>query len=113
MPYLVTGICNNCGICCLSESLGGFMLENPCIELGEDRCKFYTDDEQGHCLVMQANRVYPKVRDRFGKKMTAEQIAWFEHNCPIWPARARDVQALVDGKFELPLGCGFSIEETP
>lgn len=116
MPWLVTGNCNHCGVCCLAESLGGFMRENPCIELGEDRCKFFTDDvdptigKYGHCLVMQANRVYPKVRDRFGNKMTDEQIAWFEHNCPMWPARVKDIEALVDGLFELPSTCNYSIE---
>ena len=85
------------------------MLENPCIELGEDRCKFYTNDGHGHCLVMQANCVYAKVRDRFGEKMTAEQIRWFEHNCPVWPARARDAQALAAGRFQLPLTCGYEL----
>ena len=119
MPWLVTGSCNHCGVCCLSESLGGFMLENPCIELGEDRCKFFTDDydpeigKYGHCLIMQAKRVYPKVRDRFGNRMTDAQIAWFEHNCPMWPARAKDIQALIDRKFELPPECNFEIVWVP
>lgn len=33
------GECNHCGVCCLRE--GGLMMENPCFELGEDKCKFY------------------------------------------------------------------------
>ena len=86
------------------------MLENPCIERGQDRCLFYTDDERGHCLVMQANCVYAKVRDRFGEKMNAEQIKWFEHNCPVWPSRAKDVQALANGRFVLPSTCGFVLK---
>ena len=116
MPWIVSGSCANCGVCCLCEKLGGFMLENPCIERGQDRCKFYTDDvdseigKYGHCLIMQANRVYPKVRDRFGAKMNDEQIAWFEHNCVMWPMRIKDITALRDELFELPPTCGFSIE---
>jgi len=90
------------------------MLENPCIERGQDRCKFYTEtasgDKYGHCLIMQANRNYNRVRDRFGDKMTVAQIVWFEHNCPVWPARVKDIQALRDGLFELPVTCGFTIE---
>ena len=117
MPWIISGLCINCGVCCLDESSGGFMLENPCIERGQDRCKFFTDDiapeigKYGHCLVMQANRVYPKVRDRFGNKMNAEQITWFEYNCVWWPARVQDIQALREGLFDLPPTCGFSITE--
>lgn len=115
MPWTMTGSCAHCGVCCLSEALGGFMLENPCISLGEDRCKFYTDDvdagqKYGHCLVMQAQRRYTRVRDRFGDRMTAEQVRWFEHNCPDWPARAKDLRALRDGRFQLPPTCGFMLE---
>ena len=95
------------------------MLENPCIELGEDRCKFFTDDvdtgmgKYGHCLVMQADRKYAKVRDRFGNKMTDKQIAWFEHNCVMWPARVKDIQDLRDGNFDLPPECNFELTWVP
>ncbi len=114
MPWLVTGSCAHCGICCLAQSLGGPLLENPCIELGQDRCLFYTDDVDtgtrfGHCLILQANRNYNRVRDRFGIKINDAQIAWFEHNCVFWPVRIKDIQALRDGLFELPPECNFEL----
>jgi len=117
MPWVVTGTCNHCGICCKRE--GGIIVENPMIELHEDRCKFYTDDidetmsKYGHCLIMQANMVYPKVRDRYGNKMTDEQIAWFEHNCPGWPQDTRRLQELIDGLWAIPEYCNFKFEEVP
>lgn len=115
MPWIVTGNCNHCGLCCKRE--GGLIVENPCIELHEDHCKFYADsaDETryGHCLIMQAKRNYNKVRDRYGNKITADQIRWFEHNCPAWPTDTRRLQELIDGLWELPAYCNYKFEEVP
>lgn len=115
MSWVMSGSCAHCGVCCLHEDLGGFMRENPCISLGEDRCKFYTDDvdtgtRYGHCRIKQVSDNYNRVRDKNGDRMTDAQIAWYEHNCRLWPARVKDIQALRDGLWELPATCGFSIE---
>lgn len=111
MPWLVTGNCNHCGACCKPP----VMVENPCMIKGDTECLFYTDDvdtgtQYGHCLIKQANDNYNRVRDKNGDKMTDVQIAWYEHNCRLWPARVKDIQALRDGLFELPPTCGFSME---
>ena len=36
MPLVKVGQCSHCGKCCLRA--GGLMVENPMIDLGEDRC---------------------------------------------------------------------------
>ena len=111
MPWIITGSCNHCGLCCKPPVI----IENPCIELGQDRCLFYADETDpeiskfGHCLIMQANRNYNRVRDRFGNKMNQEQIDWFEHNCVMWPTRVKDIQALIDELFDLPPECNFEL----
>ncbi len=91
------------------------MLENPMMELGQERCKFYTDDvdireRYGHCLVMRVSQ--PKnAKDINGNKITKEQLDWYNHNCSVWPKRVKDLQQLLEGLYELPSGCGFYIEE--
>ena len=116
MGWVITGSCTHCGKCCKNVSLGGFMLENPCMDPSWDYCAFYTDDVDpslgkfGHCLIMQAKRNYRRVRDRFGNKMTEEQIRWFEENCPQWPSTPRDINDIVSGRVKLPPECGFSIK---
>ncbi|GAI75618.1 unnamed protein product, partial [marine sediment metagenome] len=62
------------------------MLENPCIDHGEDRCKFYVDKVNnqvyGHCLILgRGHKPITVVRDRFNRKITPEQIVWFNDNC--------------------------------
>ncbi|MGC9361098.1 MAG: hypothetical protein ACP5G7_12150 [Anaerolineae bacterium] len=89
------------------------MLDNPCMDPSWDRCAFYTDDvagKRGHCLVMQANRNYARVRDRFGNPMTKEQVRWFEANCVDWPQTAKDAQDIGEGRIKLPPECGYSVE---
>jgi len=66
MPFIKLGSCNQCGLCCRPP----VMVENPCIELGEDRCKFYVDELNnqlyGHCLIYgRGNKPITAVRDRF------------------------------------------------
>lgn len=104
-----TGQCNHCGKCCLSMKLGGPMLENPCIELHEDRCKFYVDEVNdklyGHCLVHGRQGAIKKVKDRFGNKIIPEQIAWFEQNCIDYPL-AKDAEA----GYYTPPECSFRFE---
>jgi len=90
--------------------LGGLMLENPCIELHEDRCKFYVDklnDQQyGHCLIYgRGGKPIEKVRDRFGNTITEAQIRWFNENCIDYP-RVEDMEA----GYMPPEGCGFTVE---
>lgn len=104
------GECNHCGKCCLSIKLGGLMLENPCIELGEDRCKFYVDELQegkyGHCLILgRRSLTITSVKDRLGNKITKAQIKWFEQNCPDYPTE-KDIES---GHKLLP-ECSFSFE---
>lgn len=108
MPLIKIGNCNNCGKCCLRE--GGLMVENPCIELSEERCKFYVDElnnqKYGHCLIFGRGRKPIKaVRDRYGNKITDVQIRWFKDNCPDYPT-VEDIEA---GHQLLP-ECGFSFE---
>jgi len=83
------------------------MLENPCITLGEDRCKFYTDIENpesyGHCLIFGRQGSIERVRDRFGKLITPEQIKWFNENCIDYPS----VDDIKKGHLP-PTGCGFT-----
>jgi len=101
-----SGDCNHCGKCCLRE--GGVISENPCIGLGEDRCKFYTENLNnklyGHCLIYGGTAI-KKVKDRFGKTITQEQIDWFNQNCVDYPT-VEDVGAGV----EPPLECSFTFK---
>jgi len=106
MLYTLTGNCNHCGKCCKPP----VMLENPCIDKGEDRCKFYTDSENsylyGHCLIYgRGNKPIKVVKDRFGKTITDEQIKWFNENCLYYPS----VQDVERGYTLLP-ECSFSFE---
>ncbi|MBA7695799.1 hypothetical protein ES703_104435 [subsurface metagenome] len=85
------------------------MVENPMIELHEDRCKFYVDELNnqlyGHCLIYgRGNKPITVVRDRFNKKITDEQIQWFNDNCIDYPA-AEDLEA-----GRCPPECSFSFE---
>jgi len=110
MLYTKIGSCNNCGKCCLSVELGGLMLENPCIELGEDRCKFYIDTLQvgmyGHCLILgRGGKPITTVKDSKGNKITDAQIRWFNDNCPVYPT-SEDIEA---GHLLLP-SCSFGFE---
>ena len=106
MPLIKVGSCSNCGKCCLPP----VMVENPCIDLGEDRCKFYRDEVgpemYGHCLVLgRGAKPIKTVKDRFGNKITDEQIVWFNDNCLNYPS-VEDIEA---GHQLLP-ECSFSFE---
>jgi len=108
MPLIKVGSCSNCGVCCLRA--GGLMVENPCIDLDEDRCKFYVDklitQKYGHCLIFgRGGKPIELVKDRDGNKITLEQIEWFNDNCPNYPT-LEDMEA---GHTLLP-ECGFSFE---
>jgi len=101
-----SGVCNHCGKCCMPP----VMVENPCIELGEDRCKFYTDEvnnqKYGHCLIWgRGAKPITTVRDRFGNKITDAQIKWFNDNCIDYPS-AEDAEA----GYLPPPECSFSFE---
>ncbi|MBA7704538.1 hypothetical protein ES703_113352 [subsurface metagenome] len=109
MSLVKIGSCNRCGQCCLSMKLGGPMLENPCIELHEDRCKFYVDQvndqKYGHCLIYgRGRKPIGAVRDRYGNKITDAQIRWFNDNCIDYPS-AEDL-----GAGRCPAECSFSFE---
>lgn len=99
------GQCNNCGKCCKPP----IMLENPCIELGEDRCKFFTDTDNakqyGHCLIYGRRGSIKRVKDRFGKTIIESQIKWFNDNCIDYPL-AEDCEA---GVYP-PSECSFTFE---
>ena len=108
MPWVVTGTCSHCGACCKPP----VVVDNPCMVKGDTKCLFYSDDPQegkfGHCLILgRGNKPIKNVRDRLGNRITDEQIAWFEANCPQWPTQC--VAQLVRGDFELPETCAFSI----
>ena len=80
MIYAIKGLCDHCGKCCLSTKLGGLMLENPCIELGEDRCKFYVDEINdqlyGHCLIFAKGvSLISTVKDSKGNKKAQTEPA--------------------------------------
>ena len=105
MPLTKLGSCNNCGKCCMPP----VMSENPCIDRGQDRCKFYVDQlntyQYGHCLIYgRGNKPIASVKDSKGSKITQAQIDWFNQNCLYFP---KDKDA---GKFKLPSECGFSFE---
>ena len=104
-----TGECNHCGKCCLRE--GGLMVENPMIELHEDRCKFYMDrlknQEYGHCLIFsRGKKPIEIVKDRYGNNITPKQIKWFGDNCVNYPT-AEDVEA----GHNLLSECSFKFEK--
>lgn len=106
-PMIRKGECIHCGKCCKLP----VMLENPMIEHGEDRCKFYiekvNDKLYGHCLIYgHGIKQIKTAKDRFGKKITDEQIKWFNENCIEYP-RVKDAEAGIMP----PEGCGFSFEE--
>ena len=106
MPIIRIGNCNHCGKCCLPP----VMVENPCIERGEDRCKFYVEIDNGklygHCLIYgRGNKPIKNVKDRFGNKITDGQIAWFNQNCIDYP-HTKDAEA---GVYPPP-ECSFSFE---
>ncbi|MBA7636233.1 hypothetical protein ES703_43849 [subsurface metagenome] len=105
MALLRMGQCSNCGKCCMPPVI----VENPCIELGEDRCKFYTGEPNtkmyGHCLIYgRGRKPITAVKDRAGKKITDEQIRWFNDNCLDYPS-AEDLEA-----GRCPSECSFSFE---
>ena len=86
------------------------MLENPCIDLGEDRCKFYVDklNDQlyGHCLIFAKGvSLIKTAKDRYGNKITDAQIKWFLHNCPDYPT-VKDMEA----DHQLLPECSFTFE---
>ena len=86
------------------------MLQNPCIELGEDRCKFYVDkvNDQlyGHCLIYgRGGKPIKNVEDRYGHKITEAQIKWFNENCIDYPTVV-DYEA----GHRPPPECSFSFE---
>lgn len=110
MPLIRVGSCNQCGKCCLRE--GGLMVENPMIELHEDRCKFYVDtlndQKYGHCLIFDhcgSGKHINKCKKRDGNTITDAQIRWFNDNCPDYPT-VEDIEA---GHQLLP-ECSFSFE---
>ena len=112
MPWIVTGSCVDCGKCCKPP----VVVDNPCFPPSEGRCRFFSDDPQdgffGNCLIIgRGNKPIKNVRDRFGNKITDRQIVWFNANCPQFPMA--NLAELVAGAFELPEGCGYSIEEVP
>jgi len=105
MPLIRSGECNHCGKCCKPPVI----IENPCIEPHEDRCKFYVDElntqKYGHCFIMDRGRKpIAVVKDRFGNKITPEQIQWFNDNCIDYPS-AEDLEA-----GRCPPKCSFSFE---
>ena len=110
MPWIVSGSCNYCAACCKPP----VVVENPCMVRGDTECLFYTATvdtsiRYGHCRIKQVSDNYSRVRDKNGNKITAAQIVWYEHNCLLWPARVKDIQALRDGLFALPPACTFKI----
>lgn len=105
MALIRTGSCGHCGKCCMPP----VMVENPCIERGQDRCKFYRDEvgpeNYGHCLILgRGAKPIQTVKDRYGNKITQPQIDWVNQNCIDFP-KVEDA-----GKFVLPPECGFSFE---
>ncbi|GAI86432.1 unnamed protein product [marine sediment metagenome] len=60
MPLIKVGSCSHCGKCCLSMKLGGLMVENPMIDLDEDRCKFYVMSD-GYKILLPDLTIIPKV----------------------------------------------------
>lgn len=86
------------------------MVENPMIELHEDKCKFYVDElndqKYGHCLIFaRSEKDIEQVRDRYGKKITEAQEDWFKDNCPGYPT----IEDAETGAQLLP-ECSFSFE---
>ncbi|GAI90341.1 unnamed protein product [marine sediment metagenome] len=105
MQLVRKGQCSNCGACCKPPVI----VENPCIELHEDRCKFYVDELNdqmyGHCLIFgRGEKDVEQVRDRYGKKITESQERWFNDNCLDYPI-AEDLEA-----GRCPPECSFRFE---
>jgi len=108
MGWVVTGTCNHCGACCKPP----VVVDNPCFVVDDDRCLFFDEDEPGdgrfgHCLILGRKGPIFNVRDRLNNKITDEQIAWFEANCPTWPMSC--LQEWIDGVFEKPPTCSFEL----
>lgn len=84
MLYTRLGICIRCGKCCKPP----VVIENPCMERGEKRCKFYVGIDNGrlygHCLIYGSQSA-KLAKDSLGKKVTKEQLAWFNENCVDYP----------------------------
>ena len=100
------GECNHCGKCCKPP----VVVENPMIERGEDRCKFYIEKENdklyGHCLIYgRGGKPIKSVKDRFSVTITDEQIEWFNANCIEYPT----VKDAEKGHMP-PSECGFTFE---
>ena len=106
MALIRIGSCIRCGKCCQPP----VVIENPCIELGDDKCKFYTETDNGelygHCLIIgRGNKPITSVKDRVGKRITQIQIDWFNQNCGQYPT-AEDAEA---GHYPPP-ECSFTFE---
>ncbi|GAI95436.1 unnamed protein product, partial [marine sediment metagenome] len=60
-------------------------------------CKFYVDKRNkqlyGHCRIWgRGRKSIFDVKDRFGNKITPEQIRWFNDNCLDYPT-IEDIEA--------------------
>jgi len=100
------GSCIGCGKCCQYP----VMVENPCIDKGENYCKFYsplsTGKLYGHCLIYQIGlENIKKAKDSKGKPITREQVEWFNKNCLSYP-EAKDAEK---GVYP-PVECSFTFE---
>ena len=109
MTKVIKGQCNHCGKCCKPPVI----IDNSCISREEDKCKFYTEilntEKYGHCLILAALNSgisMEEIKDRFGKKITKEQIRWFKDNCIDYPKLGDMVKGYMP-----PEGCGFYLEE--
>ena len=98
------GVCIRCGKCCQPP----VVVENPCMERGDKRCRFYVEIDNGklygHCLIY-GSRSKELTKDRLGTLITKEQLGWFNRNCVNYPL-AKDAKT---GVYPPP-ECSFSFE---
>lgn len=99
-----TGVCIRCGKCCQPP----VVTENPCMKRGDARCMFYVELDNnklyGHCLIY-GSQTKGLTDDRFGKRVTKEQLDWFNRNCEDYPT-AKDAEI---GVYPPP-ECSFKFE---
>jgi len=94
------------------------VVDNPCFDIGDTECLFYTDsvdtdDLYGHCRIYQRPGNKMNTLDKHGVKITQEQYDWWVANCQTFPTAVEHIEDFVAGDFELPPTCAYTIEYVP
>jgi len=95
------------------------VVDNPCFDIGDTECLFYTDDldtgdRYGHCRIYQRSGNKMNTLDKHGVKITQAQYDWWVANCWNYPLLIDHMPREYGGyEAELPPICAYTIEYVP